>query len=342
MPFLGLLLTDSGVKPDPNKVNALRSFPEPKSIKELRSFLGLIEFVGHKFVKNFSETSAYLYSLTRVDNFTWDDKARTSFYELQNLISEITVLQYFDPNKPVILQTDASGVGIGGVLIQNSKPIIYCSRKLSTNEMKYSQIEREFLAIYFSIVRLRSFLIGNTFTVQTDNKALITFFNKSIHMLPHRIQKWMIYIIPFSYNVQHISGSKNKIADALSRYPNDHSIPNQNEEDIYVYFIIDSKISEATLIEKTKLDEEIQEVIYHVKNGWHDKKAKFKLPYYYKLRNNLSVNQSGLLFNQQQLCVPHSIRKDILRLQHEGHMGIISTKSTLRLQFFLAWNVKRY
>ena len=124
---------------------------------------------------------------------------------------------YFDPKKPIIVQTDSSGEGLGAVLIQENKPIIFVSRTLTDIEKRYSQIEREFLGVVFGLTRLRRYLIGVRFELQSDCKPIVQLFQKPIDSLSNRLQRWLVAIQHYDMKLVHIPGSKNILADALSR-----------------------------------------------------------------------------------------------------------------------------
>ena len=158
--FLGHVLSQDGVRPDPEKVSAVRDYPRPTSLTELRSFLGAAGYIGQKFVQNFASLSKPLWDILKRDAFEWLPEADKSFTAIKDAILEIQPLYFFDHTGSVVIQTDASGIGIGGTLMRDGKPILYTSRKLTDVETRYAQVEREFLAIVYACYRFKSFILG--------------------------------------------------------------------------------------------------------------------------------------------------------------------------------------
>ena len=119
-------------------------------------------------------------------------------------------LKFFSPFcEDTVVKCDASGVGLGCVLLQNGKPIMFASRKLTSVESRYSQIEKEFLALLFACQRFRGFLLGMCFRLKTDNKPIVSFLKNNIDSLPVRIQRWMLALQTFNFSIEHIPGKSN-------------------------------------------------------------------------------------------------------------------------------------
>ncbi|GJQ66512.1 hypothetical protein Trydic_g5150 [Trypoxylus dichotomus] len=159
--FLGHVITPDGIKPNPSKIHAIQNYSLPKTIKELRAFLGLVGYY-RRFIRNFARV---VQPLTR-----YLKKA------------------YPDFDKTFCLTTDASNVAIGGVLSQNSKPIAFYSRSLNSAEKNYSTIERELLAIVECCKHFRPYLFGREFLIETDHKPLVWLF--SLKDPNSRLTRW--------------------------------------------------------------------------------------------------------------------------------------------------------
>ena len=190
--YAGHVFSAEGVSPEENRVHAINSLKSPENLKELRSFLGMINYCA-KFIPQFATITQPLRNLLKQTvKWKWDSKCETSFKTLKNLLSSSETLAYYNPRAFTELVVDASPFGLGAVIYQKQtdgsmQPISYASRALSPVEQRYSQIERECLAIHFGILRFKIYLYGLSFTVKTDHKHLLGMF-KSTNELPPRIE----------------------------------------------------------------------------------------------------------------------------------------------------------
>ncbi|GJU62754.1 RNA-directed DNA polymerase [Tanacetum coccineum] len=206
--FLGYIVTGSGIKMDPAKVEAIISWPTPSTIHDIRSFHGLASFY-RRFIWNFSSIIAPLTECMKGGRFTWTSEAAKAFDILK---AKVTELPNFD--KVFQVECDASRVGIGGVLSQNQS-IDFFSEKLNDARRKYSTYDKEFYAIVRSLDTWRHYLLSNEFVLFSDHEAL-KFINGQ-HKLKPRHAKWVEFIQAFSFVIRHKVGSDNQVADALSR-----------------------------------------------------------------------------------------------------------------------------
>ena len=219
--YLGHIISRDGVKPDPRKLEAVKSFPRPKTPKNIKQFLGLAGYY-RRFIPNFSRLAKPLTNLLKNDTrFEWTSFQEESFETLKQLLCEEPVLQYPDFSKPFILTTDASGTAIGGILsqgeINQDRPIAYASRTLTDNEQKYDTYEKEALAIVYCVKHFRPYLYGRKFTLVTDHKPLMWFKNAQDANM--RILRWRLKLAEYDYEVVYKAGKTNVNADALSRNP---------------------------------------------------------------------------------------------------------------------------
>jgi hypothetical protein len=190
--------TPDGLKPSPEKVKAVKECEEPKSKEEVRSFLGMAGYLDN-FIESYATIAAPLYQLTRKETkFRWGKQEENAFVKIKNSISKDTTMAYFDPKRQTILRTEASfNEGLAAALLQKTdkgmKPVHFVSRSMTGTEKRYSQTEKDALAIKWAKERLRSYLLGTPkFQIVTAHKPLVPLFNKTESRMPPRIEKWVI------------------------------------------------------------------------------------------------------------------------------------------------------
>ena len=177
--YLGHIISKDGVKPNPEKVKAVREFPRPRNLKNIRQFLGLTGYY-RRFIEGYAGIAKLLSHLLK-DNvpFIWGNSEEKSFQDLKELLITEPLLIFPDFSKPFIVTIDASGYAIGGILsqgpINQDRPIAYTSRTLNTAEVRYDTYEKEALAIVYSVLHFRPYLYGRKFTLVTDHKPLLWF-----------------------------------------------------------------------------------------------------------------------------------------------------------------------
>lgn len=234
--FLGHQISAEGIETDPGKIEAVKQWPVPTTLKELRSFLG---FCGYyrRFVEHFSQIASPLHDLvnlclnagppSKVNQWMcslWTPQCQNSFDVLKQKLTSAPVLGYADFTRPFIVETDASNQGLGAVLYQQQKGekrvIAYASRRLRNaerNDRNYSSMKVELLALKWAISeKFRGYLLGSKFTVLTDNNPLCHLNTARLGALE---QRWMAQLAVFDFDVQYRPGRSNRAADALSRHP---------------------------------------------------------------------------------------------------------------------------
>ncbi|CAL1678277.1 unnamed protein product [Lasius platythorax] len=207
--YLGHIIGDKGVKPDPNKIKSIMEFPTPRTPKNIKQFLGLADYY-RRFIPNFSKIAKPLTDLLKKNStFNWQLKQIEAFNILKRSLCSSPILQYPDFTKPFVLTTDASGYAVGGVLtisqgpIGKDLPIAYTSRVLNSAEQNYSTIEKECLAIIYCIQHFRPYLYGGTFIV-TDHKSSI--WLHSIKDPSSRLWKWRAKLPEYDYGIKYKKG----------------------------------------------------------------------------------------------------------------------------------------
>ena len=220
--YLGYVVTDQGISADPRKVEAIREFPTPCDLKALRSFVGLASYY-RRFIPSFSKIAAPLFALTKKDApFAWNCDCQNAFVSLKEAMTNAPVLVFPRFGSGFVLETDASGVGLGAILAQEQpdgsvRPIAYASRTLQQHERNYGVTELEALGVVWAVRHFRHYLYGNRCDVFTDHEALKTLLNT-----PHpsgKLTRWGLSLQELDLHIHYRPGPKNNNADALSRYP---------------------------------------------------------------------------------------------------------------------------
>ena len=219
--FLGHLVSAEGIRPNPEKVKALRDCPAPRTLRQLRGFIAFCSYF-RRFIKGFATHAAPLSALLRKGiSFpkTFTEEQIKAMNHLRTALTSDCILSHPDHTRPFEIHTDASNVGLGAVLMQKAKGyydvIQYMSRSLTPTESRYHIWEKECLAIVWAIRLCRSYVLGTRFVLKTDNKALTTLLRSNGN---NRFAKWLIELQEYSFDVVFIPGTQNR-ADYLSRNP---------------------------------------------------------------------------------------------------------------------------
>ncbi|XP_055345118.1 uncharacterized protein LOC129592977 [Paramacrobiotus metropolitanus] len=223
MGFLGHILSEDGIRMDPEKVTAVSEFKRPQTERQLRSFLGLANYY-RKFIMGYVQKTCHLYELLRQDKQVkkdWNKVHEDEFNSLKQLLCEGPVLAKFDPAKPTVIECDASKEGIGAVLSQDGHPIAYASRVLHGAERSYGVTEWECLAVVFAVRKFKPFIDYAEFTVRTDHQALTNLLRSEtnkVGMNP-RLTRWAMALQGHQFKIEYKPGKYCDNADALSRAP---------------------------------------------------------------------------------------------------------------------------
>lgn len=166
--YLGHVIPEKGVAMDQQKMDVVMHWPQPKTLKGLRGFLGLAGYY-RRFIKGYGIIARPLNDLLKLGNFKWNDAAVASFEALKLAITSAPVLALPDFSQEFIIETDASGAGIGAVLVQANRPIAFFGQGLSNKNKAHSVYERELLALVSAVQRWRPYLLGRHFVNKTDH-----------------------------------------------------------------------------------------------------------------------------------------------------------------------------
>lgn len=212
--FLGYIVSDKGLSVDPGKISAIKSWPTPTTITEVRSFHGLASFY-RCFVSQFSSLMAPMTDTIRDGRFNWTPEADKAFTLIKHKLCSTPILALPDFSLVFELHCDASKAGIGAVLSQKGRPIAFFSEKLTGARSRYSTYDVEFYAIVQAIKHWRHYLFHKDFVLFTDHDALKHLSNQG--KVSSRHASWIAYLQQFTFVIKHTSGASNRVADALSR-----------------------------------------------------------------------------------------------------------------------------
>ncbi|XP_046560092.1 uncharacterized protein K02A2.6-like [Haliotis rubra] len=296
--FMGHVITKDGLKSDPEKVRAIHDMPVPSNTEELRRFLGLVNYLA-KFLPNLTEVTTPMRNLTKKDvPWTWSKSQQDSFDKVKFLVSSTPVLSFYDPAKPATLENDVCEHGLGSVLLQEGRPVAYASHSLTDAERRYAQIEKELLAVVFGLQKFHHYTYGRHVSVITDHKPLVAIYQP---------------------------GTTIPIADTLSRAP----LPDKTQlEPVQVNSVMYTNITDHSLDQikaATLTDDILSQLKTVIVQGWPDIKNDLspELRTYFSYRDELTVHD-GLLLRGSRVVIPASMREELKRKLHVGHMGINS------------------
>lgn len=250
--YLGHVITKDGLKPNDDKIKAVLNYPLPKTVTEIKSFLGLIGYY-RRFIKDFAKVTQPLTSCLKKRNKIIINQAYIdAFQKCKELLTNAPLLQYPDPDKPYILTTDASLNALGAVLSQGTvgsdKPVAYASRTLSDTETRYSTIERELLAIIWAVKHFRPYLYGNKFIIYTDHRPLAWLY--SLKEPNSKLTRWRLRLQEYDFEIKYKNGKQNTNADALSRIK--LNVLGSDEDDLSMAVNLDEKEQRPKKLQTTK------------------------------------------------------------------------------------------
>ena len=222
--FLGHHVSSQGIRPLDSKVDIIRNFPQPTTARQLREFVGLINFY-HRFIPHAAQILQPLNALIPAKHhpqqLVWTDKATTAFTASKEALAQATLLSHPKLSAPTCIVTDASDVAVGAVLQQVIEgvwcPISFFSKKLKPPETCYSAFDRELLAVYLATKHFRHFIEGRDFHIRTDHKPLIYALDARADRHSPRQIRHLDFIAQFTSDIRYIKGTDNAASDALSR-----------------------------------------------------------------------------------------------------------------------------
>ena len=336
--FMGHVLSKDGISPTKAKVIAVEQAKRPENPAEVRSFLGLVGYCS-RYIQDLATVEEPLRKLTRSGvPWDWGTGQEQSFQELKRRLVSSHTMAYFNAEaSETQVICDASPVGLVCILAQKQldgyfKPVLYASRALSSVERRYSQTEKEALAIVWACERLHVYLFGIPFVIITDHKPLEVIYASPKHKpVSARIERWVLRLQSYNFRVKYRPGKYNA-ADALSRLPVPVKAGKEEHGEIenYMYHVTLASAPVAITAKEIEVvsgsDPEMSNLRKAIRTGdWsHPEVIKYK-----HVRGELTC-VGKLILRGQKIVIPTQLRDQVLRLAHEGHQGIVKCKQRLR------------
>ena len=328
--YLGYWITRKGIQPLPKKVLAISNIKTPTTTKEVRSFVGMINYYRDMWIRRSEILSPLTKLCSKGVKFKWTDEQQKAFELIKRLVSQEILLAYPNFNELFEIHTDASDYQLGAVISQQGKPIAFYSRKLSPAQRNYTTTERELLAIVETLKEFKNILLGQKIRVYTDHENL-TYkqFNSN------RVMRWRLLIEEFGPELVYIKGEKNIVADALSRLQFNevsNSDPN-NLEQLLIHnvecFATDIKlpstvypVSFQIIHQQQQLDEDLTKLS--------------KTNESYSTKEFRGGGRSlSLICYKDKIVVPKSLQRKITQWYHTHlcHPGETRTEATIKQHF---------
>jgi hypothetical protein len=320
--YLGYKTTQTGIMPITKKVKAIQAIKAPQTRKQLRGFVGVINFYRDMW----KERSGLLAPLTALTSnkipFKWTDEHQLAFAAIKRVIRRETLLAYPDFNAPFHIHTDASKTQIGAVISQKGKPIAFYSRKMNDAQRNYTTTEKELLSIVATLKEFRNILLGQTITVHTDHKNLTY-----KHFNTERAMRWRLVLEEYGPELEYIKGERNVVADALSR------LDIEDDREIF-------NISECFGFD----DDDLPESAFPVRYRDIAKAQKATPALQIKLASHKDYDETTfcggdtthiLICRKGKIALPPSLQQKTIDWYHETlcHPGETQTEQTLRQHF---------
>lgn len=349
--FFGYVFNQDSVKVDPKKSQAIRLAQAPTSVSEVRSFLGMATYCG-RFIPNLATIAEPLRKLTKKEaSWRWTSVEDEAFEKIKSGLLESTTMAYFNTARQTELIVDASPVGLGALLTQETEPgiwapLAFASKALTETEKWYSQIEREALAIKWPCNHFHLYISGRPIRVVTDHQPLLPLFKGTAPHPPPRIERWATQLQHYQMELIYRPGAKNP-ADFLSRHPElldggDADQGKKTEE--FVNKITQWSCPRTLTLEEIKThsdnDAALQRVATAIlKGSWEgflhqtqewSEPDRQRLEKLWRVRNELSASDGSIILRGSRIVIPYSLQERATALAHEGHQSIGKMKARMR------------
>ncbi len=338
--FLGHLLSGEKIRPDPSKVAAILQMRPPTNISEHRGLMGFVNFLS-QFLPHYSSITEPLRRLQSGKSlFRWSEDQQRSFDLLKRLFAREPCLAPFDQQADVSLATDASSTGLGAVLLQHGRPVMYVARSLTEAEKRYSTIEKELLAVVFALQRCHFYTFGRPVKILTDHRSLLGLVGADLESMTPRLRRFTERLFPYALSWEYIPGKDNYIPDYLSRMSPRPPAPAEVSEAL-TFDAADTRFTRLllgggpfyeNLATSSLHDPTLTFLRACIEQGW-PRRAPVHIQdaaRYWPMRYRLRVSGPFVLVDDDRVCVPASMTAEALTLFHQGHPGVGGMQNKLR------------
>ena len=351
--YLGYWITRNGIQPVPKKVDAILNIDAPKTKRELRRFIGMVNYYRDMWIRRSDVLAPLTKLVSKTAKWTWTNEEQKAFETMKLIMSKETLLSYPDFSQPFDLHTDASKTQLGAVLSQNDKQIAFYSRKLNPAQTRYTTTERELLAIVETLKEFRNILLGHQIRVYTDHQNLIY-----KHFNTERVMRWRLILEEYGPEILYLPGHKNVVADALSRLnlkPSSQEVTSAQSAGMWHYMTEpftnaeSCKLKMAELFGQTKSD--LPSDIYPLKystlqraqqqdKSLHRVLNKSENQYRFTTFRGGGIHHT-LICHNGKIVIPESLQKQVVEWYHQTlcHPGMTRTEQTIRQHFW--WKTLR-
>jgi hypothetical protein len=340
--YLGYEITREGIQPQPKKVEAILKLSPPKTKRQLRHFLGMINYYRDMWQKRSHMLAPLTGLVSPLVKYKWGKEQQEAFEEVKQKVSQETLLAFPDFEKEFHVYTDASNKQLGAVIMQEGKPLAFYSRKMNSAQSRYTTGEQELLSIVETLKEFRDILLGQKLTVHTDHLNII--YGK---LSNDRITRWRLLLEEFGPKYVHIAGKENKVADALSRLEKDEEQELSNDEE---GLVLSHAMCAVEANEAYDMPESKEELVKHIMNineleteefpmspeviareQQKDKKLMERVKNSDKFKEQ-QLERSTVITFEGKIFIPEPLRKRIVWWYHTylQHPGLTRMEATLR------------
>ena len=335
--FYGYLFTKEGLKPTLEKTRAVENCQPPKTKSAVKSFLGMTGYLS-KFIPRYSSLTAPLRELTEnKTEFEWSERHQQAYDTLKEEIVGSKTMAFFDPTKTIVVRTEASyHEGLSAGLFQKTErglqPVHFISRTMTPTEKRYSQTEKDALAVKWAKERLKIYLLGAPkFKIITAHKPLVSLFNKPTAKLPPRIERMVMAMQDVDYELIYEPGKDERDPlDFLSRHPLPETGRDETEKVIKYIIQEGHAVILDHIREETQKDQTLQKLNQRILHGdWLRYKGDREIEPFYAIRHEL-YTADGTIFRLNRIVMPEALQRKVINNAHKmGHFGKTRTKQML-------------